>query len=167
VISDADSPSRAEIDLFWAGYSGWAFVPRAIAYAICCVLAFSFGPSLFALLGIDRDWGSVILFQTALAVGAIIAGVAFYRGAGYVYRLTPTRVYVDFGALSYPTQPIELARIEKIDVLILPLMAWFDVGTIVIREAGRKPIKLRGILRPQALANLIREVSKLSGDPSK
>ena len=150
----------SQTDLAWRGYSSWAMLP---SFAICIVL------SLVLLTGswffedfrfIGQEMGSFIFFLATLAIwlGQLLRWL--YRGATYIYRLTPAYFYLDLGFLYNPEPPVDLAKITAVDWGSDALCRFFGVGWVAMHVEGRPSVRLKGILRPAAFAEEIEAASK-------
>ena len=152
----ADAADPAEPDLYWAGHSGWAMLPGVVLGAIASVVVMFGLPRLGDWLGLPDEWTALVRFWLVL-LGWAAAGVVWaYRGASFVYRLTPRRLYVDFGMLGRPVPPITLAKVTDVECRAWALRRLFGVGAVVVRAEGRAPVRLRGIYRPDHFADAIR-----------
>jgi hypothetical protein len=159
-----EAPDPAEADLYWAGHSGWAMMPGAVLGGVVSVIVLFGLPRLGDWLDLPEEWTAFVRFWVVL-ISWIAAGLVWaYRGASFVYRLTPVRLYADFGMLYRPVPPIELAKVTGIEQRAWALRRAFGVGAIVVRSDGRPPVRLRGIYRPDQFADAIRSaVEKARG----
>jgi len=149
-------PDPAEPDLYWAGHSGWAMVPGFLLGVVASAAVMLSAPPIGRIVDMPPDWTAFLRFWLVL-LGWVAAGIVWlYRGASFVYRLTPSRLHVDFGMLYPPTPPIPLVEIADVECRAWALRRWFRVGSIVIRAKGRPPVRLRGIFRPERFADAIR-----------
>jgi membrane protein YdbS with pleckstrin-like domain len=153
-------PDPAEPDLYWAGHSGWAMMPGVVVGVIASAVVMLGLHRLGDWLNLPDRWTAVLRFWLVLS-GWITAGVVWaYRGASFVYRLTPTRLYVDFGMLSRPVPPIPLEKVTGVECRAWALRRWFGVGAVIVRADGRPPVRLRGLFRPERLAQAIEEAAR-------
>ena len=156
--TDADDP--AEPDLYWAGHSGFAMLPGAVLGAVASAAIMLAAPSVGGLVNMSPDTTAFIRFWLIL-LGWLAAGVVWaYRGASYIYRLTRSYLYVDFGMLYRPVAPIRLEDVTTIEPRAWTLRRIFGVGAVVVRANGRDPVRLSGVFRPERLAEAIRKAVK-------
>jgi uncharacterized membrane protein YdbT with pleckstrin-like domain len=154
-----DPPDPAEPDLYWAGHSGWAMMPGVVVGALASAVVMLGLPRLGEWVNLPDRWTVVLRFWLVLS-GWITAGVVWaYRGASFVYRLTPSRLYVDFGMLYPPVPPIPLDRVTGVECRAWALRRLFGVGAVIVRVDGRPPVRLRGIFRPDRLARAIEQAA--------
>jgi hypothetical protein len=151
-----DPPDPAEPDLYWAGHSGWAMMPGAVVGAAASVIVMFGLPRLGDWLDLPEQWTALVRFWLVL-LGWLGAGIIWtYRGASFVYRLTPCHLYVDFGMLYRPVRPVPLATVTEVEYRAWALRRLFGVGALIVRAEGRPPVRLRGIYRPEQFAEAIR-----------
>jgi membrane protein YdbS with pleckstrin-like domain len=152
----AEPPDPAEPDLYWAGHSGWAMLPGFVLGVLASAAVMLSAPPIGKWVNMPPDWTAFLRFWLVL-LGWIAAGIVWlYRGASFVYRLTPLRLYADFGMVYPPTPPIPLVEIVEIECRSWSLRRWFRVGSVIVRTQGRPPVRLRGIFRPDRFADAIR-----------
>ena len=151
-----EPPDPGQPDLYWAGVSGWAMLPGVIVGGAVSAAVMLGGPSVGTLLGLPADWTAFVLFWLTVAAWIAIGLTWTYRGASYVYRLTPERLYLDYGALFRPVPPVELRAVEAVAVRAWALRRLFGVGAVIVHVAGRPPVRMRGIFRPHEFADAIR-----------
>lgn len=152
--TEPDDP--AEPDLYWAGHSGWAMLPGAVVGAVVSAVVMLAAPSVGDLVDLSPDTTAFIRFWVVL-LGWVAAGAVWaYRGASYVYRLTPRHLYVEFGMLHRPVPPIPLTAITAVERRAWSLRRLFGVGAVVVRADGRPPVRLSGVFRPERFAQAIR-----------
>jgi membrane protein YdbS with pleckstrin-like domain len=163
---ETPTDDRSQVDLYWAGYSGVALLPGAIGYLVLAYVLIAFGPSVFAFLGLDPDWGAFLLFQSIVIVGIGIALLGLYRGACFVYRVTATHLYCDFGSFSKPTPRLDLALFQRAVVRQGPVQRLLHVGSVTVLSADRKPLRLAGLLHPEKFACFL-EATAAKLPPSK
>jgi len=145
----------SEPDLFWSGHSGWAILP-SIVVGVVASAAFMLGAEYLSEWTILHDeWAAFAAFWVILICWAGMAIVWTYRSAGFVYRLTPKHLFVDFGKVYRPTPPIPLASINEVKCRAWVLRRWFGVGSVMIYSEGRDPLRLRGIFQPERFAEAI------------
>ena len=155
---DPDDP--AEPDLYWAGHSGFAMLPGAVVGAALSAVVMLAAPSVGDLVDLSPDRTAFIRFWLIL-LGWTAAGVVWaYRGACYVYRLTPRHLFVDYGMLHRPVAPIRLADVTGVEHRAWTLRRLFGVGAVVVRAEGRAPVRLSGVFRPERLAQAIHKAVK-------
>ena len=161
----ADAPDPAEPDLYWAGHSGWAMMPGVVIGAIASAVLLFGLPRLGDWLDLPDEWTALVRFWLVL-LGWAAAGVVWaYRGASFVYRLTPSRLYADFGMLGRPIPPVPLAKVTGVECRAWALRRLFGVGAVVVRAEGRPPVRLRGIYRPDQFADAIRAAAANARGP--
>jgi len=152
----SDPPDPAEPDLYWAGHSGWAMLPTLVVGLILSAIIMLGAPPLGNLIGLPSDWTAFLTFWLVL-LGWIGAAIDWsYRGAAFVYRLTPRRLYADFGMLYRPVPPIPLSEVISVEHRAWALRRLFGVGSVIVHARGRPPLRLRGIFRPVRFADAIR-----------
>jgi len=155
---EADDPS--EPDLYWAGHSGWAMLPGVVIGAGLSAIVMLAAPSVGNLVDLAPNTTALIRFWLVL-VGWIAAGLVWaYRGASFVYRLTPRHLYVDFGSLYRPLPPVALVDVTDVECWAWRLRRVFGVGSVVVRVSGRSPLRMSGIFRPIRFATAIRRAIK-------
>jgi len=151
-----EPPDPAEPDLYWAGHSGWAMLPSLVVGAMVSAIIMLGAPPVGNLIGLPSDWTAFLTFWLVL-LGWIGAAIDWsYRGAAFVYRLTPRRLYADFGMLYRPVPPIPLTDVTNIEHRAWALRRLFGVGSVIVHAKGRPPLRLRGIFRPDRFADAIR-----------
>ena len=146
----------AEPDLYWAGHSGFAMLPGAVLGVALSAVVMLAAPSVGEFVDLSRDTTAFIRFWLILLGWAAAGLVWAYRGASYVYRLTPRHLYVEYGMLHRPLAPIALADVTEVEQRAWTLRRLFGVGAVVVRAAGRDPVRLSGVFRPERLAQAIR-----------
>ena len=156
----------AETDLAWRGYSGWAMLP---SFAVCILLSavLLMGGWFFdEIRGIGERVGSLAFFYIVWAIW-IVQGVRWlYRGATYVYRLTPRHIFIDRGFMWPPEPAIDLTKVTRIEVGSNALARLFGAGWLCVYIEGREPVCLSGLLRPKEFARLIEAAVKSMKNPS-
>jgi hypothetical protein len=151
-----DDPSQP--DLSWRGFSGWAMLP---SFALCIVLSavlLTGGWYIDEMRGLGERFGWWVFFQITVAIWIVQLLRWLYRGASYVYRLTPKFLYVDRGFLYSPIPAIDLAKVMKVSWGSGFFGRVLGVGWVVVEAAEREPIALTGLLRPAAFAEEIEAV---------
>jgi uncharacterized membrane protein YdbT with pleckstrin-like domain len=151
----ADDP--AEPDLYWAGHSGFAMLPGAVVGAAVSAVVMLAAPSVGSLVDLSRDTTAFVRFWLVLLGWAAAGLVWAYRGASYVYRLTPRHLVVEYGMFHRPVAPIPLIDVTAVDQRAWVLRRLFGVGAVVVRADGRAPVRLSGVFRPERLAQAIRK----------
>jgi membrane protein YdbS with pleckstrin-like domain len=147
----------AEPDLYWSGHSGWAMMPGVVVGGIASAVVMLGLPRLGDWLNLPDDWTAVVRFWLVLLGWAGAGLVWAYRGASFVYRLTSSRLYVDYGMLYRPVPPIPLELIDRVECRAWALRRLFGVGSVLVQAEGRPPVRLRGIFRPDRLARAIED----------
>ena len=151
-----DKPDPAEVDLFWSGQSGFAMLPGLVIGALASAVVMLAAPPVGDWIRLPENWTAFLRFWLVLIGWLILALMWSYRGASFVYRLTSSHLYVDFGILYRPTPPIELASVTKVECQAWALRRLFRVGSVIVSVKGREPVRLRGIFCPQLFADAIR-----------
>lgn len=145
----------AQPDLAWRGYSGWAMLP---SFGVCILLSavlLAGGYVFEDIRGVGREVGWWVLFELTLAIWIVQLLRWLYRGASYVYRLTPSHLYLDRGLLYRPVPPIDLTTVVRI-VWGTDLFGRFlGVGWVRVEIEARGAQTLTGLLRPAAFAEEI------------
>jgi membrane protein YdbS with pleckstrin-like domain len=154
-----ESPDPAESDLYWSGYSGFATLPGAVVGGLASAVIMLGAPPLGDWFDLPEDWTAFVRFWLIFIGWLSVSVVWAYRAASFVYRLTPSRLFVDYGMLYSPVPPIPLARVTAVDCRAWALRRLFGVGTVVVRAETRSPIRLHGIFRPERFAAAIREAA--------
>ena len=150
----------AEPDLYWSGHSGFAMLPGAVVGAALSLVVMLAAPSVGEVVDLARDTTAFVRFWLIL-VGWSAAGLVWaYRGASYVYRLTPRHLFVEYGMLHRPVAPIRLTDVVEVEHRAWTLRRLFGVGAVVVRTAGREPVRLSGVFRPERMAQAIRKAVK-------
>lgn len=157
-----DPTDPAEPDLYWAGHSGWAMLPGLVIGGAVSAVIMLGAPPVAGWVNLAPDVTAFICFWLVL-IGWGMAGLVWaYRGASYVYRLTPKHLYVDFGMMHRPVPAIPLSDVEAVEHMAWRLRRWFGVGAVVIHVRGRDPVRLRGVFRPVRLARAIRTAVRVA-----
>ena len=152
--TESDDP--AEPDLYWAGHSGWAMLPGLVIGVAVSAVVMLAAPSVGDLVSLAPDTTAFIRFWIVL-IGWVSAGLIWaYRGASFVYRLTPRHLYVEFGRLYRPVRPIRLADVTGVECRAWTLRRLFGVGAVIVRAEGRPPVRMGGVFRPHQFAQAIR-----------
>jgi membrane protein YdbS with pleckstrin-like domain len=158
--ASTDPTDPAEPDLYWAGHSGWAMIPGVLVGLVLSAIVMFGLTSAGDLLGLASQTTALVRFWVVL-LGWLGAGLVWaYRGASFVYRLTPTHLYVDLGMFTHPVPAIPLAAVTEVKCQAWALRRLFGVGAVVVHVAGRPTLRLRGIFRPQQFAAAIRRAIK-------
>jgi membrane protein YdbS with pleckstrin-like domain len=150
----------AQTDLAWRGYSGWAMLPSFFLCGLVSIALLTSGWFFEDIRGISQEVGSLVFFFIALGIwiGQLLRWL--YRGATYIYRLTPARLYLDRGFLYNPEPAVELSKVIDVEWGCNALCRFFGVGFVVLHSEGREAVTLTGVLRPAAFAEEIREAVK-------
>jgi hypothetical protein len=153
---EPDFPDPSEPDLYWSGHSGFAMLPGVVVGALASAVVM-LGLSPFGeLVNLPEDWTAVLRFWLVL-LGWVAAGLVWsYRGAAFVYRLTPSHLYADFGILYRPIPSTPIAIITKVEGGAWALRRLFRVGSVTVYAEGREPLRMSGIFRPELFADAIR-----------
>src|SRR5262245_50529012 len=152
--SEPDDP--AEPDLYWSGQSGWAMLPGLVVGVAASAVVMLAAPSVGDLVDLAPDTTAFIRFWIVL-IGWVAAGLVWaYRGASYVYRLTPRHLFVEFGMLHPPVPPVRVTDVIAVECRAWTLRRVFGVGAVVVRAEGRLPLRLSGVFRPNQFADAIR-----------
>lgn len=154
------SDDPAEPDLYWAGHSGFAMLPGAVVLAAVSAVVMLAAPSVGEVVDLSRDTTAFIRFWIILLGWAVAGLVWAYRGASYVYRLTPRFLFVEYGMLHRPVAPVRLRDVTAVEQRAWLLRRLFGVGAVVVRVEGRPPLRLSGVYRPERLAQAIRKAVK-------
>lgn len=166
--SAPDPPDPAEPDLYWAGHSGWAMLPGAVLGIIASGAVMLSAPPVGDFIHLPPDWTAFLRFWLVLLGWIAAALVWSYRGAAFVYRLTPVHLCADFGILYRPFLPIPLTDVTAVELRAPALRRLFGVGSVIVRAKGRPPVRLRGIFRPDRFAAVIdaavREAQTMTND---
>src|SRR5438309_1073113 len=121
-------PDPSEPDLYWSGQSGFAMLPGLVVGVLASVIVMLGLPPLGQWINLPEDWIAFVRFWLVL-IGWLALGLVWsYRGAAFVYRLTPTRLYVDFGILYRPVPSILLADMTKVECRAWAFRRMFHVG---------------------------------------
>jgi uncharacterized membrane protein YdbT with pleckstrin-like domain len=153
-----DQPADpAEQDLAWKGYSSAAMLPSFLVCAALSAVLLTGGWFFEEIRGLGEEEGSFLLFGAAIAVWTAQIVRWFYRGATYVYRLTPRHLFIDWGFLYWPVPPVELARVASVTWRHALWGRPFGVGWVRVRTDDGREVDLIGIKRPAAFAALIQK----------
>jgi hypothetical protein len=147
-------------DLAWKGFSSAALLPSFLACAALTLLLLTGGWFFEEIRVIGEEVGWFLFFGLTIVIWAVQTLRVLYRGATYVYRLTPRYLFIDRGFLSRRAEPLDLASV--IDVV------WghgwlggpFDVGWVLVRGGDGREEWLTGIKHPGAFAAQIRHQAK-------
>src|SRR5262249_31087178 len=132
-------------------------MPSFLVCLALSVLLLTGGWFFEGIRGLGEESGSFTFFAATIAIWTVQAVRWLYRGATYIYRLTPRHLFVDWGFLYYPVPPLELARVTAVRWGWMVLGRPFRVGWVRVRlESGREEC-LIGIQRPQGFAELIQK----------
>jgi membrane protein YdbS with pleckstrin-like domain len=151
-----DLPDPSEPDLYWSGHSGFAMLPGVVIGTLASAVVMFGLPPFGEWITLPEDWTAFLRFWLVL-LGWVAAGLVWsYRGAAFVYRLTPSHLYADFGILCRPVLPTPLATVTKVEVGGWALRRLFRVGSVTVYAKGRQPLRMPGIFRPDLFADAIR-----------
>ncbi|HEX3149564.1 MAG TPA: hypothetical protein VHR66_15930 [Gemmataceae bacterium] len=160
MASPTDPTDPAEPDLYWAGHSGWAMMPGVLMGLVLSAIVMFGLTSAGEWMHLAPETTALIRFWVVL-LGWLAAGVVWaYRSASFVYRLTPTHLFVDFGMFDRPAPPILLCDITRVETRAWALRRLFRVGAVIIESTGRPPLRLRGIYRPHQFVTAIQRAIK-------
>jgi membrane protein YdbS with pleckstrin-like domain len=148
-----DDPSQP--DLAWRGHSGWAMLPSFVVCFLVSVALLTSGWFFEDIRGIGQEVGSWIFFQITAVIWIVQLLRWVYRGASYIYRLTPKFVYVDRGFLYSPVPAIPLCDVTKVTWSAGFFGRFLGVGSVIIDVEVRGPVTLTGLLQPAAFAEEI------------
>lgn len=124
-------------------------LPLAIVVGVLSALSWFGVPRLALVLGLDHDWTTFVLFQTILATWLLVGIHWAYRAACVVARLTPHRIYLDYGFLYRPTPPVELRDITSIVCKAGPLARLLRVGNVIVHTRSKRKVTFVGLHYPQ------------------
>jgi uncharacterized membrane protein YdbT with pleckstrin-like domain len=155
MVADREPPDPSESDLYWSGHSGFAMLPGVVVGVLASAAVMLVGPPAAEWINLAEDWAAFLRFWLVL-LGWVAAGLIWsYRGAAFVYRLTPSHLYLDFGILYRPVPPVPLKLVTKVECGAWLLRRLFHVGSVIVHFEGRKSISLPGIFRPELFASAI------------
>lgn len=155
MLASKDAIDPSEPDLYWSGHSGFATLPGVVIGGLLSAIFMLGALPLAEWLHLPEDWTVFVRFWLIL-LGWTAAGLVWtYRGASFVYRLTPSRLYIDFGMLYRPVPPVVLSQVTDVVCRAWILRRLFRVGSIIIHSKDRGPVRLRGIFRPDLFAAAI------------
>lgn len=155
----------SESDLAWRGYSGWAMLP---SFTVCILLSVVLLTSRWFIedvRGIGEKIGSLVFFWITWAIWGIQILRWLYRGASYVYRLTPKHLFIDRGFLHSPELPIALASVTRVEVGSNLLARFFNAGWVCVFVERREPVCMSGLLFPEQFAREIEAAIKNARAP--
>lgn len=156
MASEKEVPDPSEPDLYWAGHSGFAMLPGVVVGTLASAVVMLGLPPFGEWINLPDDWTAFLRFWLVL-LGWVAAGLVWsYRGAAFVYRLTPSYLYTDFGILYRPVPPVPLATVTKVEGRGWALRRLFRVGSVTVHGEGREPLTMSGIFRPDLFADAIR-----------
>jgi membrane protein YdbS with pleckstrin-like domain len=149
-------PDPSEPDLYWAGHSGFAMLPGVVVGALASAVVMLGLPPFGELISLPEDWTAFLRFWLVL-LGWVAAGLVWsYRGAAFVYRLTPSHLFTDFGILYRPVRPVPLSIVTKVEGGAWALRRLFRVGSVTVYAEGREPLRMSGVFRPELFTDAIR-----------
>src|SRR5438270_8502917 len=93
---------EGEPDLMWKGYSSAAMVPSFLLCAAASVVLLAGGWFFEEMRGLSEQVGWFLFYGTTVAIWTVQLARWLYRGATYVYRLTPKHLFLDWGFLHRP-----------------------------------------------------------------
>jgi membrane protein YdbS with pleckstrin-like domain len=150
----------AEPDVAWRGYSGWAMMPSTVVCFLLSAVLLTSGWFFDDVRAIGNRVGSFVLFWMTGVIWTVQILRWFYRGASYVYRLTPKHLYVDRGFLYWPEPGIDLTKVSKVEAGSNPLARLFDAGWVCLTIEGREPVCLSGLEHPAEFASSIQAAAQ-------
>ena len=160
MVPRTDTTDPAEPDLYWAGHSGSAMLPGVVIGLFLSVVVMFGLTSAGDLVNLEPETTAFIRFWLVL-IGWVIAGIIWtYRGASFVYRLTPSHLFVDFGLMYRPVPPIPLDAIEGVESRAWSLRRLFRVGAVIVSARDRPPVEMPGVYRPQQFVAAIKRAMK-------
>jgi membrane protein YdbS with pleckstrin-like domain len=155
-----DETDPAEPDLYWAGHSGWAMLPGMLVGAALSGVVMLAGRWVARWVELPPEPTAFVRFWLVFLCWVAAALVWAYRGASFVYRLTPRQLYLEYGMLYRPMPPVPLADVESVECRAWTLRRLFNVGAVVVHAKGRPPVRMGGVFRPQQFADAIRRAVK-------
>jgi hypothetical protein len=148
-------PDPSQPDLAWRGYSGLAMLPSFVVCGALSALLLMSGWLFDDARGIVERIGYLAVVGTTGAVWIAQLFRWLYRGSTYIYRLTPWHLFIDHGFL-YDRQPaVDLAGVTQVRWGADLFGRFFGTGWVAIGVADRAELKLGGVRRPAAFAELI------------
>lgn len=145
----------AQVDRAWSGYHPRAAVPALVTAAAASLLVWTGKWFIEDLSTLADRVGALAVFAVAWCVWPVLLAVYLYRAITYAYRVTDRAVLIDFGFRNKPVLPIPLSEITTVQTGAGTLSALLGVGWVELRTAERT-VRLLGVRRPDALAELIR-----------
>jgi membrane protein YdbS with pleckstrin-like domain len=158
MMASDPSADPSQRDLAWVGYHPRAAAPVIVLAAIVSVLVLSGRWYLDGLSELADRAGALAVFALAWAVWPGLLAVFLYRTVTYTYRLTDRAVLVDFGFLSSPTQPINLAEVISVSVRGGFMTRWLGVGRVELRTKNQT-LGMSGVRHPELFAMEIRSAA--------
>jgi membrane protein YdbS with pleckstrin-like domain len=150
----------SQTDLAWRGYSGWAMLPGFVVCGVISALLLTSTWFFDEARGVVAQIGSLAVFGIVWAIWIFQIFRWFYRGATYVYRLTPRFLFVERGFLYNPTPAIDLFRVGVVKWSAGWLGRFFGVGSVTLEGEGGAEFTMTGIRRPAAFAEEIEAAVK-------
>ncbi|MBV9125179.1 MAG: PH domain-containing protein [Planctomycetes bacterium] len=147
-----------EVDVWWGSYAGRTLWP---SFVVCGWLTLGIGWAAWRWWSLYPDRPFLVRYS-AYGLAAIVWGVQLLRWAyGTVsinYRLTTRRLLRDRGFRHPAAGCIELERITAVEVRHGFGERLVNVGALWIwsEDGSSGPLVLEGVLRPKAVAALIR-----------
>jgi membrane protein YdbS with pleckstrin-like domain len=151
---------QGEPDLYWAGPSGWALIPHALIGVPLTALLMLGEPVVAHWLGFGSHSVAATLFVLALLFWGVVGLVCVYRGACFVYRLTPTHLYTDYGMFFSPQLPVKVRSVKRVETRSRGLNNYFHLGTVLIYLEDGEPLRFDNILHPEAFAVAIEKARR-------
>lgn len=148
-----EDPAMA--DRLWTGYHPRAMAPLVALIAVVSILVWTGRWYLDDFSQIADVLGASATFAIAWGVWPAVVVVFLYRTVTYTYRLTDRAVFVDFGPLFNPVEPLPLAGLGPVIVGGGRLVRHLGVGFVELRM-GYRVLRLKGVWHPEAFAEKIR-----------
>ncbi len=155
IMNEIAYADPAQPELAWRNYSGWAMLPSFVGCGFLSAALLMSRWFFDEARGIEDKIGSWALFAATWSIWLVQLFRWLYRGSCYVYRLTPTAIYIDRGFLYNPQPPLLLANVLEAKWGANILGRFFGVGWVVVFLQDGGVYTLTGVLRPAALAEEI------------
>lgn len=145
----------AEPELAWRGYSGWAMLPSFTVCLLASIVLLTARWFVEEVSNLSDRVGTLVFFGATLLIWIVQILRWMYRGASYVYRLTPKHLFIDRGVFDCPHPPIDLTKVIKVEAGSNFLTSFFSAGWVHLTIEGREPVCLSGLLYPDLFAQEI------------